>query len=154
MSPSLAGCRCLRESADAAGTRRTQAADTTAVYEGTRHDIDHTPDHTPAGLAVIENKAGAATVIGVDAVVKSPTDGYTLLVSGASSFTIVPALRVALPFDVARDLLPIALVAYAPLVVVTSLGKPYQRLADVIAQAKAKSPKLTYSTFGPGSQPH
>jgi tripartite-type tricarboxylate transporter receptor subunit TctC len=103
---------------------------------------------------VIDNKAGAATVIGVDAVVKSPTDGYTLLVSGASSYAIVPALHVRLPFDVTKDLLPIALVAYAPLVVVTSPSKPYQRLADVIAQAKAKPARLTYSTYGPGSQPH
>jgi tripartite-type tricarboxylate transporter receptor subunit TctC len=90
---------------------------------------------------IIDNKAGAATVIGVDAVAKSPPDGYTLLVSGASSYTIVPALRDKLPFDVTRDLLPIALVAYAPLVVVTSAGKSYQRLADVLAQAKAK-PKV------------
>ena len=103
---------------------------------------------------VIDNKPGAATVIGVDAVVKAPSDGYTLLVSGASSYTIVPALRDKLPFDVTKDLLPIALVTYAPLVVVTSPGKPYQRLADVIAQAKAKPKRLTYSTYGPGSQPH
>jgi tripartite-type tricarboxylate transporter receptor subunit TctC len=103
---------------------------------------------------IIDNKAGAATVIGVDAVAKSPPDGYTLLVSGASSYTIVPALRDKLPFDVTKDLLPIALVAYAPLVVVTSVGKSYQRLADVLADAKARPKKLLYSTYGPGSQPH
>ena len=103
---------------------------------------------------IIDNKAGAATVIGVDAVAKSPPDGYTLLVSGASSYTIVPALRDKLPFDVTKDLLPIALVAYAPLVVVTSVGKSYQRLADVLADAKAKPKVLLYSTYGPGSQPH
>jgi tripartite-type tricarboxylate transporter receptor subunit TctC len=98
---------------------------------------------------IIDNKAGAATVIGVDAVAKSPPDGYTLLVSGASSFTIVPALRDKLPFDVTKDLLPIALVAYAPLVVVTSVGKSYQRLADVLAHAKAKPKALLYSTYVP-----
>jgi tripartite-type tricarboxylate transporter receptor subunit TctC len=103
---------------------------------------------------IIENKAGAATVIGVDAVAKSPPDGYTLLVSGASSYTIVPALRDKLPFDVTKDLLPIALVAYAPLVVVTSAGKSYQRLADVLADAKARPKMLLFSTYGPGSQPH
>jgi len=103
---------------------------------------------------VIDNKPGAATVIGVDAVVKAPSDGYTLLVSGASSYTIVPALRDTLPFDVTKDLLPIALVTYTPLVVVTSPGKPYQRLEDVVAQAKASPKRLTYSTYGPGSQPH
>ena len=103
---------------------------------------------------VVENKAGAATVIGVDAVAKSPPDGYTLLVSGASSYTIVPALRDKLPFDVTKDLIPIALVTFAPLVVVTSPAKPYLKLLDFVAQAKAKPRLLTFSTYGPGSQPH
>ena len=74
--------------------------------------------------------------------------------SDATTYTIVPALRDKLPFDVIRDLLPIALVTYAPLVVVTSPVKPYQRLSDAIAAAKAKPRQLTYSTYGPGSQPH
>lgn len=103
---------------------------------------------------IIDNKPGAATVIGVDAVAKSIPDGHTLLVSGASSFTVVPALRSKLPFDMLKDLTPIALVTYAPLVLVTAPSKPYQRLSDVIAQAKAKPKLLTYSTYGPGTAPH
>jgi tripartite-type tricarboxylate transporter receptor subunit TctC len=102
----------------------------------------------------VDNKPGAASMIGVTAVVKAPPDGYTLLVSGASSFTIVPALRSKMAFDVTQDLAPIALVTYAPLVVVTGADKPYQRLADVLAQAKAKPRSVNYSTYGPGSQPH
>lgn len=103
---------------------------------------------------VVENKPGAATVIGVDAVAKSAPDGHTLLVSGASSFTVVPALREKLPFDVLKDLAPIALVTYAPLVIVASSSKPYRGLPDLIAQAKAKPKALTYSTYGPGTAPH
>ena len=103
---------------------------------------------------IIDNKPGASTVIGVDAVAKSTPDGHTLLVSGASSFTVVPALRSKLPFDMLKDLSPIALVAHAPLVLVTASVKPYLRLADVVAQAKAKPKLLTYSTYGPGSSPH
>jgi len=103
---------------------------------------------------IIDNKPGAATVIGVDAVAKSVPDGHTLLVSGASSFTVVPGLRSRLPFDMLKDLTPIALVTYAPLVLVTAPSKPYQRLSDVIAQAKAKPRSLTYSTYGPGTAPH
>ncbi len=103
---------------------------------------------------IIDNKPGAATVIGVDAVAKSVPDGHTLLVSGASSFTVVPGLRSKLPFDMLKDLTPIALVTYAPLVLVTAPSKPYQRLSDVIAQAKAKPRSLTYSTYGPGTAPH
>ncbi len=103
---------------------------------------------------IIDNKPGAATVIGVDAVAKSTSDGHTLLVSGASSFTVVPALRSKLPFDMLKDLTPIALVAHAPLVFITASTKPYQRLSDVIAQAKARPKSLTYSTYGPGTAPH
>lgn len=103
---------------------------------------------------IIENKPGAATAIGVDAVAKSIPDGHTLLVSGTSSFTVVPGLRSKLPFDVLKDLAPIALVVNAPLVLVTAPSKPYQRLSDVIAQARAKPKSLTYSTYGPGTAPH
>lgn len=103
---------------------------------------------------IIDNKPGAATVIGVDAVAKSAPDGHTLLVSGASSFTVVPALRSKLPFDILKDLTPIALVTYAPLVLVTAPSKPYQRLPELIAQARAKPKSLTYSTYGPGTAPH
>ncbi len=103
---------------------------------------------------IIENKPGAATVIGVDGVAKSVPDGHTLLVSGTSSFTVVPGLRSKLPFDVLKDLTPIALVTYAPLVLVTAPSKVYQRLADVLTQAKAKPKSLTYSTYGPGTAPH
>lgn len=103
---------------------------------------------------IVENKAGAATVIGVDAVAKAPPDGYTLLVSGSSSFTVVPALKAKLPFDIVKDLMPLGLVARAPIVFVTASNKPYSKLADFIAQAK-KTPKLlTYSNYGSGSSPH
>ena len=103
---------------------------------------------------IVENKPGAATVIGMEAVAKAPADGYTLLVSGASSFSIVPALRNRLPFDVMRDFAPLALLTYAPLVLVTSADKPYKRLEDFLAQAKARPGALTYSTYGPGTAPH
>lgn len=103
---------------------------------------------------IVENKAGAATVIGVDAVAKAPPDGYTLLVSGSSSFTVVPALKAKLPFDIVKDLTPLGLVVRAPIVFVTASSKPYNKLADFVAQAK-KTPKLlTYSNYGAGSSPH
>jgi len=102
----------------------------------------------------VDNKPGAASMIGVGTVVKAAPDGCTLLVSGASSYTIVPALRSKMPFDVTQDLAPIALVTYAPLVVVTGADKPYKSLSEVLAQAKAKPRSVNYSTYGPGSQPH
>jgi tripartite-type tricarboxylate transporter receptor subunit TctC len=103
---------------------------------------------------IIENKPGAATVIGMDMVAKSAADGYTLLVSGASSFTVIPALRTKLPFDMAKAFAPVSLLVNAPLVVLTSSVKPYLKLVDFLAQAKANPKTLTYSTFGAGSAPH
>jgi tripartite-type tricarboxylate transporter receptor subunit TctC len=103
---------------------------------------------------VVENKPGGATVIGVDTVAKAPADGYTLLVAGGGSFSVLPALRNNLPFDVSRDLAPISLLVTAPVVLVTPAGHPYRRLADFIAAAKAQPGKLRYSTYGPGSAPH
>ncbi len=103
---------------------------------------------------IVENKPGAATVIGVEAVAKSPADGYTLLVAGGGSFSVLPAMRNDLPFDIGRDLTPISLLTTAPVVLVTPANRPFRRLADFIAAAKAKPGQLRYSTYGPGSAPH
>ena len=103
---------------------------------------------------IVENKPGAGTVIGMDYVAKAAPDGYTILVSGASSFTVVPAMRNKLPLDVMKDLAPLALLTYAPLVVVTAPAKPYKRLEDFLAAAKKKPGELTYSNYGPGTAPH
>ncbi len=103
---------------------------------------------------VVDNKPGAATVIGVDAVAKAPADGYTLLVAGGGSFSVLPAMRSDLPFDIARDFTPVSLLSTAPVVLVTSSSRPFRRLADFIAAAKARPRQLRYSTYGPGSAPH
>ena len=103
---------------------------------------------------IVENKPGAATVIGMDYVARSQPDGYTIAVSGASSFTVVPAMRNKLPFDVLKDLAPLAMLTHAPLVLVTAANKPYKSFEAFLAQAKAKPGLLTYSTSGPGTSPH
>lgn len=103
---------------------------------------------------VIDNRPGAATVIGVEAVTKAPADGYTLLVAGGGSFSVLPAMRSNLPFDIGRDLVPISLLAVAPVVLVTPASAPYRRLSDFIQAARAQPGKLRYSTYGPGSAPH
>lgn len=103
---------------------------------------------------IVENKPGAATVIGVEAVAKAPADGYTLLVAGGGSFSVLPALRTNLPFDVNKDFAPISMLVTAPVVLVTPSGTPYRRLSDFISAAKARPGKLRYSTYGPGSAPH
>jgi tripartite-type tricarboxylate transporter receptor subunit TctC len=104
--------------------------------------------------AIVENKPGGSTVIGVMAALRAPADGYTVLVSASSSFVVLPALRSNLPYDVEKDIYPINLSVTTPLVVVTSADKPYMKLADLIAQAKAKPKSLRYTSYGPGTTPH
>jgi tripartite-type tricarboxylate transporter receptor subunit TctC len=103
---------------------------------------------------IVDNKPGAATVIGMEMAAKAPADGYTLLATGGGSLSVLPALRSNLPYDVARDFAPITQLVNAPVVVVTPSGRPYQKLADLIAAAKARPKELRYATYGMGSAPH
>lgn len=103
---------------------------------------------------VVDNKPGAATIIGTDAVAKAEPDGYTLLVSGSTSYSVNPALRAKLPYDPVKDLAPVAMVARAPLVLAVSAASPYRSLADLVAAGRAKPKNLRYATFGAGSAPH
>ena len=103
---------------------------------------------------VIDNKPGAASVIGTDAVAKAPADGYTLLVSGSSSYTVNAALRPRLPYNPEKDIAPIAMVARAPLVLSVNAESPYRTLAALVAAAKAAPGTFNYATFGTGSAPH
>jgi tripartite-type tricarboxylate transporter receptor subunit TctC len=103
---------------------------------------------------VIDNKPGAATAIGVGMVIAAEPDGYTLLFSGSTSYTVNPAVRSKLGYDPFKQLSPIAVVARTPLVLVTSATGPYKTLKDVLAKAKAEPGTVTYATFGAGSAPH
>jgi tripartite-type tricarboxylate transporter receptor subunit TctC len=102
----------------------------------------------------VENRPGAATVLGTQAVVRAVPDGYTLLLSGSTSFSVNPALRKKLPYDPARDLAPIAIVARTSLALVAGRGTPWGSLPEMIADAKARPGRIRYGTFGPGSGPH
>ncbi|WP_052383627.1 Bug family tripartite tricarboxylate transporter substrate binding protein [Pseudacidovorax intermedius] len=103
---------------------------------------------------VIDNKPGASTIIGTDAVAKAPADGYTLLLSGSTSYSVNAALRAKLPYDPLRDLAPIGIVARTPLVLVVAAGAPWRTVDDLVRAARAKPQSIRYATFGSGSGPH
>jgi tripartite-type tricarboxylate transporter receptor subunit TctC len=103
---------------------------------------------------VIDNKPGASSVIGADQVAKAAPDGYTILVSGSSTYSVVPALKPQLPYDYQKDFALLGIVAKAPLVLVTGAGTNARNFAEMVALAKKSPGALSYATFGPGSAPH
>jgi tripartite-type tricarboxylate transporter receptor subunit TctC len=101
---------------------------------------------------IIDNKPGAGTVIGVDAAAKS-NDGHTF-VGVANSFTVNQTLVKDLPYNMARDLQPVLLVARTPNVLAARAGLPPNTLAEFVAYAKKNPGKLSYASFGNGTTPH
>ncbi len=102
---------------------------------------------------VVENKPGAANVLGNDAVAKAPADGYTLLFA-AAPIALNSALGMKLPYDVFADFATISLVASIPMLIAAHPATPYKSLADLIQAGKAGSKGLNYATAGVGSSPH
>jgi tripartite-type tricarboxylate transporter receptor subunit TctC len=102
---------------------------------------------------VVENKPGAGTIIGTQAVAVSDPDGYTLLM-GTFSHAVNPSLNTKLPYDPHRDFAPVALVARSFNIVVVNPKSPIKSIADLIAAAKVDPEKLSYGTFGTGTSAH
>ena len=102
---------------------------------------------------VVENRAGAAGIIGTKTVIGSPGDGYTLLYT-PSSLALTVAVNRTPPYDVAKDLTPIINVAVSPYALVVNNAVPAKSLQDFIAYAKANPAALSYSSAGVGSASH
>ena len=102
---------------------------------------------------VVENRPGAGGALSVQTVLSAPADGYTLLVPVASLFTVLPAQQ-KLPFDLNRDLVPIAMTASEGMVIAVSPKLGVNSLAEFIALAKANPDKLAIGTNPAGSLPH
>jgi tripartite-type tricarboxylate transporter receptor subunit TctC len=102
---------------------------------------------------VVENRAGAAGVIGTKSVIASPADGTTLLYT-PSSLSLTVAVHKTPPYDVAKDLTPIINVAVSPYALVVHPSLPVRDLKEFIAYAKANPGKLSYSSAGVGSASH
>ncbi len=103
---------------------------------------------------VIDNKPGAGGNLGVDAVAKAPADGYTIVLGQTSNLAINPTLYAKLPYDPQKDLVPIVLLANAPLVMVTGTPTPYKTLADAVNAARAKPGHVNFASPGNGTVAH
>jgi tripartite-type tricarboxylate transporter receptor subunit TctC len=102
---------------------------------------------------VVENKAGAAGVIGADAVAKSPHDGSVLLLT-SSTFLTAAATQPRLPYDAVAAFAPVAMVGQGPLLLAVSASTPFKSPADTLSAARAKPGSLTYGSAGVGSVGH
>jgi tripartite-type tricarboxylate transporter receptor subunit TctC len=102
---------------------------------------------------IIENKPGAGTIIGSQAVATSEPDGYTLLM-GTFANAVNPSLNVKLPYDPHKDFAPVALIARSFNIVVVNPNSAIKSIADLIAAAKAEPNKLSYGTYGNGTSAH
>ncbi len=102
---------------------------------------------------VIDNRAGASTMIGTDAVAKANPDGHTLLIVN-TTFTVNGALNRKMAFDTIKDLEPVALFAQNPLVFAINAKVPAKTLEEFVEVAKAQPGKLNYGTPGASTQSH
>jgi tripartite-type tricarboxylate transporter receptor subunit TctC len=105
---------------------------------------------------VIENKGGAAHVVGAQSVAKATPDGYSLLVAEAGTFTINPTLygKGKLPYDEEKDFAPITGIVRINQALLGNPSLPAKNVTELIALAKQKPGELTYGTAGIGSAPH
>ena len=102
---------------------------------------------------VVENKPGANANLGAQAVATSPADGYTMLL-GANGLATNPTLEKNLPFDPLKDFTPVALVGYAPLVLVVPSAHPAKSVKDLVALSKAKPGTFNYGSAAVGGSGH
>lgn len=103
---------------------------------------------------VVENKAGAGTAIGATALAKSAPDGYTLLISSNTTFTVNAALKRTLPYDPQKDFESIGLIGTSPLVLLAHPKVPANNVKELLALAQREPKGLSYGSFGVGTSAH
>ncbi len=102
---------------------------------------------------VVDNRSGAAGMIGASIAAQSAPDGYTLLLSD-TPFVVNPSVFGKVPYDPVRDFTPIVLVAQSPMMLVVNAGVPAQTLQEFIQLAKAQPGRLTVGSAGTGASSH
>lgn len=103
---------------------------------------------------VVENRAGAGGLIGVEVAAKAPGDGYTLVVSSPAGFTIIPALKPKVPYDPLKDFTHITMLVRNPLVFAVVPSLPVNNMTEFVAYAKARPGQVYYGSSGVGSVLH
>jgi tripartite-type tricarboxylate transporter receptor subunit TctC len=104
--------------------------------------------------AVVENRAGAGSLIGTEFVARAPADGYTLLVGGIFNMVMNKALIKNLSYEPARDFVPIGYVSAYPFLLLARADLPVATLADLVRYAKEHPGKLSYGSAGIGTLQH
>jgi tripartite-type tricarboxylate transporter receptor subunit TctC len=102
---------------------------------------------------IVENRSGAGSMLGTEHVARSPADGYTLLLADLP-YAIVPALQARMPYDVARDLVPVAMVGVAPLLIFGHPSLPARNAAEFAALARQRPGHYTFGSGGVGAASH
>lgn len=102
---------------------------------------------------IIENRTGAGTVVGTEAVAKAPPDGYTLLLTTVAH-AVNPSIHEKLPYRAVEDFAPVGLAAKAPLVLIVNKNVPAQTLPEFLSYLKANPGKVNFGSAGVGSAPH
>ena len=106
------------------------------------------------GQVLVENKPGGNTLIATEFVVKSPPDGYTLLLAGLTTYGAQPHLYTKLPYDVLKDLQPINNAIISPLVISVHPSVPVKNVKELVAYAKANPGKVNFGSAGVGNTLH
>jgi tripartite-type tricarboxylate transporter receptor subunit TctC len=120
---------------------------------GARLLADHITRETGQAV-VVENRTAAAGTVAALAVAKAPPDGYTLGLVLSGQLVINPFVQKQMPFDVLKELVPVAAVGEAPQMIAINAEVPAKTLEEFVALAKAKPGTLSYGSAGHGSLPH
>ena len=102
---------------------------------------------------VVENKAGAGGMIGTDNAAKAPGDGYTILAGSSGPVTVLPLFQPT-PYDVARDLIPVAMMGLSPYVLVTAPDFPARDARELVQMIRASPGTYTFASSGTGATAH
>ena len=103
---------------------------------------------------VVDNKPGANTTLGTEALIREPADGYAMEIVAGSTMVLNPLLYPKLPYDVKRDLKLLSVVVDVPLIMVVPKDRPYKTVADFVSYAKANPGKVNFASVGVGSSLH